>query len=280
MSIFKPHPLTAAALSLVLLGAPSTAISATVASGFDLLKTFDGTQLPFMGNTIAMVGAPWLITSPGCGSAQFNFNDGGGCRDVFNTSAIIHRLDDAVATPPGSASIDLEFVALALISKLPIPDLMGDYLVVRLLKDLVNDVWLYGADLGSSAEITFDNDDGGTFTTVLDFEYDVMLGSDPETTLLTQSLVLYQQSSTWGRIPPDGAGLIPGVNWNLDGFSNNWDFWSGETVHCSSFPDCDDGGHTHVTVPATVPVPAAGPLLAGALAVFGGFVGWRRRRHA
>ncbi|MEW9919399.1 hypothetical protein AB2B41_07285 [Marimonas sp. MJW-29] len=102
-----------------------------------------------------------------CGSKEFDFNDGKGCVATGNTDTIVERLDQASvpSTPGTSAPIDIEMVSLSLVSVDPL-NLFGpsEFIGARILKDLTTGNYIYGNDNGSTMDITFDDANGGTWT--------------------------------------------------------------------------------------------------------------------
>ena len=178
-----------------------------------------------------------------------------------NTGAadtIIERLAPAdTGGVPGTDTIPIELVALSLVSVNPINVGSG----AELLKATL------GSDLGSTMDITFDDMNGGTFSSTLSFE--VKFTGLTSGTMIEVPKTFTSADNPWQR-SPTGSVVLDGVNHLLKGDSTeDQNFWPiGLMVH-------DDGsGTVHIVEPVLVPEPATLILLALGLAG----IGVRRRQ--
>ncbi len=259
--------LSAAALA-VSLGTGASA-STSVAPGFDLLRTPNNGQTFFdMGpgfGVVEFVGNWQHVGSPLCGAGQFNF--GGGCISTGNADSILHRTEVAFPDSAGNDTIDLQLVALSLRSTQKFDAGFGmEFVEARVLMDMTTGTWVYGMDLGSTMTIHFDDpldpDAGGTFTSNLHFAVDLIFANSGYHAG-TEYITMTQSDASWQRDPwLKPAPTIPGINYHLDGYSHDQDFWPGPALHCAP-------GKCHGTVPATVPLPPALPMLAAAVGGLG-----------
>ena len=191
-------------LGLVIsLSSPVSAL--TIMAGSDYLETAPGTFLDF-----GFPGSP----VPGVGIVDF-------VGDPFgpgNTDTIVRRLEDADLPTAGSSdTIDIELVALSLVSVAPVNIGGTDF-------DL--SVSLTPA-APSAGEMTITLDDAsavtGTFTSFFDVFFEVELflaGTDTLFQTITGLPPLHLEGSgQWGKDPPPNAVIVPGPLGDLDA---NW----------------------------------------------------------
>src|SRR5271157_3609035 len=229
-----------------------------VKAGYDLFQTdASQTMFPGLGN---LMGVP---------IGEFNF--GSGLVSTGPTDTIVQRMSDVtVPTTPGSmGSTPLTLLALQLETVTPV-NFMG--------LGLNNYFVTLDPTTGSTGalNITFASNAGGTFASSLDVFFDIHMGSlTGPVVVADQEIMLSSVPTPWGRIPPPGTVLIPGVNEFLQGDENrNGDFFLGPGV------EIHQGPHGVYEAGSTIPEPSSWVL--GAIAVVIGMAGagWRRRRSA
>lgn len=233
-------------------GPTNTARAAVVVNpGFDLFESVQPTTF---------AGVSW----EGVPLGTFDFGGTIGVQNTGTTDTIVQRLDPASvpSAPPSTASapIPIELVELQLVSVAPIDLGAGlDFHYITL--DTISP---------STGEmtITFDDANGGIFSSFLDVDFDVRIGGLNGPIILSDILQLSSSNVPWGRIAPPGALTIPGVNHLLNGVDNATDFWPAE------FTEVHPTGAQHSVVPGT---PEPGSL---ALVVLGGLMVVGRRRPA
>ena len=77
-----------------------------------------------------------------------------------------------------------------------------------------------------SMTIHFDSESGGTFSSSFEVFVDIRLGGLNGTVLFSDSIPMTSSDNEWGRIPPEDACEIEGVNINLKGdHTTDQDFW-------------------------------------------------------
>ncbi len=213
-------------LLLCLLVASPSKASYIVAPGFDLFST----------------------VTPGTSSGGFEFEGvpfggfdfGSGLVSTGNADTIVHRLGQADGVMAGgSDTIDIELVALQLRTVDPV--------------DMGAGLGFYYATLGapSTGEMTivFDDMNGGTFgTSSFDVFFDIRFGALDGTIVTSGQINLDSSGNRWGRTPPPGAVIIPGINYLLNGQNTDEDFWTvGVVNHTGPHPVI-----TAVPGPATI----------------------------
>jgi hypothetical protein len=192
------------------LGAP-TAIRGDliVAPGWDLFETVPSATI-FMGQPFE-----------GVGIGAYDFS-GVGVRNVGPTDTIVQRLEAAeVLAAPDLDTIPIELVALQLRSVNPFDPGTGlgiHYVTLQSLRG--------GPASVGEMEISFANDDGGLFISLLNVYFDLRLGALNGPIVHSDMLQLRAAPSTWGRIPPPGALTIDDVNFLLKpDNTQDQDFW-------------------------------------------------------
>jgi hypothetical protein len=241
-------------LLAVLVGVTSPVFAGpTVDEGWDLFLTVAPTT--FGG--VPFVGVP-------LGSFDF----GGGPIPTLTTDTIVERLAQATV---GSPSISTELVALHLMSAAPTNFGLGvGFYFITLQSERGGPASPGRMTInGLAAEGT----PHGTFDSFFDVFFDVRLGSTSGPIALSDTLLLTQEGTPWGHIPPPGALEIPGVNTFLNGTNRDADFWP-----IGSVPEQHPTGalHTVVFTPNPTPGPAGLVLLGIGLLAAAGYEGRRR----
>lgn len=230
----------------------ATAVNAvpTVAPGWDLLHTIPVTT--FAGQ--AFEGVP-------LGTYTFG---GFGTHGVGDADTIVHRLDAATVpgpVPPSAtaAPIHLELSALHLKSTVPIDLGAGlDFYYITLQSERG------GPASNGQMTITFDRDPSpvdpstvGTFSSFFDVFFDIRKGCLTCGIVFSNDLILTNDKSPWGDVPPPDAVEITGVNRYLSGIigDRSQDFWPIliDEVHPT--------GAMHTVITARVPEPGTYALL-------------------
>jgi hypothetical protein len=124
--------------------------------------------------------------------------------------------------------------------------------------------------------ITFNTNNGGTFTSFLDMAVSFWVGPDlaHKTLLQSTTLTLNNTGATWVHSPPPpGSQLIKRINDLLDGTDTNQDFWPG-----ASFTEVHPGGGQHQVDPALTPEPSTWVMYLTAGLMIPAYARWRRRR--
>lgn len=241
---------------LVTLMSSSVTRAEMVLSGYDLFHTdpggtsFDGK--PFQGVPIG----------------QFDFGDGKGPVNTYQTDTIVHRLDD-VTDPSGDTRIQLVALQLRSVNQVSIMGgPFGYYYVTLQSRRTLADLPLLPEPLTTGEgimTINFENPGvGGTFTTSsYDVFFDLRFGS------LTGPIVFSGSQSldgggNWTHEPPPNTLLIDGVNSRLNGTNHDADFFP-STIHTGP----------HGVGPASAPEPTS-LMLAGLGSLF--VLGYRGRK--
>ncbi len=232
----------------------TTGADYVVAEGWDIFHTVQPTN--FMG-----------FDFEGVDLGTFDFGQGGGPQNVGNTDTIVQRLEEAnpFNPPPYVDTIDIELVALQLksVSEINMGGGLGFHYIT--LSD--------EPSLGGM-EITFDDENGGTFNSWIDVAFDIRLFSLQGPILFSDTLQLSADDIPWQRDHPQGALLIDGINHYLNGADNAQDFWPGFLLPngLHGFTELHPSGAEH-TVETAVPTPGVFILLG-----LSGLIGYRRRR--
>ena len=175
------------------LAAPTVARAGFIVSeGFDLFQTIDGTQF----DGVDFEGVPL---------GEFDFGGTIGSKNTGNADTIVQRLGPASVVAAGqTVVIDIELVALQLRSVAPVDWGAGlDFHYVTLDEN--------SASLGTMA-ITFDDMEGGTFDAAFTVFFDIRIGALDAAIIGSDSIDIVNTSDPWGRIPPQSAVIIDGVN--------------------------------------------------------------------
>ncbi len=120
----------------------------------------------------------------------------------------------------------------------------------------------------------------GTFSSTLNLNLDIYLGSLTGTFLTSTSLTLTSSGDSWSHTnTTPWAVLIPGVNYELNGGTDtSADFWPGVPL----MEDSSGAAHHYVDPGGTTTIPEPSSWVLGAIAVVIGMAGagWCRRRAA
>jgi hypothetical protein len=228
-----------AALAALCVGLPGSArAAAIIEDGWDLFVTQGGTFFDFGG-------ALGLNVVDFEGDLLETFDFGSGPVGVGHTDTIIHRIDPAGDGILDNDTIDIEIVALSLIS-------VDQFDLGSGLENLLIGL---NSDLGSTMTISgllHDplTDPHGTFDSTLHFNFDVTGTVSGFLTTLEKTFIATDQD--WNH-EPVGPVQISGVNYELNGAGDlTRDFApQGLVVH-------DTGGGKHV---ASIPEPSTASLL-------------------
>ena len=247
--------LVIAALGILFAG---NAQAATIINtGFNLFETFPGSNF-FFG---APVPNPQFVDFEGNPVGPFDFGSG----PVFtgNTDTIVERIQPA-DLGAGSDTIDIEIVALSLVSVSPVDLGFGAG-----FEDIFITLNTSSPTLQSTMTIV-DAGEGqphGIFDSTLNFSFDVVGSVGGFYATLVKTLTATNQP--WQH-EPTAPQLIDGVNHLLNTFDETNDFWpDGLVIH-------DDGTGTAIHVTRT-PEPST-LILCGLGAVGLLAYGWRRKR--
>jgi len=217
-----------------------------VLAGFDLFSTRPGTQVNL--DPVAQ----GLGNQPFRGVPLGTFNFGMGPVAVFNTDTIVQRLGNAT---PGNPTVPIEMVALQLMSVNQVNTGAGAAFLFVTLQSARGGP----ASIGTLT-ITFGPEGipHGTFDSTLNVFFDIRVGSldGPIVFSNETALVLMANDVPWSHFPPNGALLIPGVNFLLNGQDQLNDFFP------DSFEETKPDGTRHEVESATVPEPTTISLLA------------------
>ena len=196
------------------------------------------------------------------------FDFGNGPVNTFNADTIVQRLGDA---SPASPTISLQVVAMQFMSVNQFNLGGGNDFHFITLQSIRGGP----ASLGLMT-ITFgpEGTPHGTFDSTLSIFFDIRVGSLDGPIVFSGSKTLTVFNVPWTHFPPDGALLIPGVNFLLNGQNSLNDFFPiGPVMHVN--PD----GSMHTVRTADVPEPTTISLLAMGIAGVAARV-HRRRKQA
>ena len=191
-----------AAVAITTATATVQADNLPVLAGYDLFVTDGPFSSPELGG-FDLVGEPLGI---------FNFPQQGP-RPTGQVDTIVRRLSDAdLSQPGGTATVDIELVALSLRSAQPI-DLGGglDFHYVGL-----------NPTAGSTGQLTI-RDDGTMDTTGYNVNFLVHIGN-PGGPVVFGGQVNLDGGGEWGRRAAPGNVLLPGINHLMNGFDISNDF--------------------------------------------------------
>ena len=242
------------ALSVALPGVSKAA--QIVHAGFDLFMTEPPASFPFTG-----VPNPQTVDFEGDPLGCFDF--GAGCVNTEQTDTIVERLQTTIDFTGSSDTIDIEIVALSLVSINPV-DVFGNG---------SEDLFITLNTSSPSTQSTMTIFDGGgvlgsegTFNSELNFSFDVTGSIGGFYTTIEQT---FNSAGTSWRHDHEASELtIDGVNHNLNGTDLAQDFFlfPGQVLHT--------GPHPVVTTPE----PGTGLLLGAGL--IGLALARRRKRGA
>ena len=220
--------------------------STIIQTGFDLFQTqTPGSSFDFTG-----VPNPQTVDFEGLPLGCFDF--GTGCLGTGLTDTIVERLDIG-NLGGGSDTIDIEIVALSLVSISPVDLGFGAG-----FEDLF--ITLNTSSPSSQSTMTiFDTGEGsphGTYDSFFNFSYDVTGGVGGFYATIEGSST--STGNDWQHAPT-GAPVIDDVNHLLDGSTENGDFWlDGLALH--------DAGPGQQHTFRAVPEPGTALLVAVGLA--------------
>jgi len=175
-----------------------------VAPGSGFGQTEDGTKI--QGEDFKTV--PPGGTTNGAFSTNAFSTNANGVQDTGNADTIVKRLDGAsVPNIPGSDTIDIELVALQLVSVQPIDLGAGLDLHYFTLQSIHG-----GPASTGMMEITFVSSDGGTFDSFFDVFFDIRIGALDGPIIFSDVVTLESFDVPWFHRPGPDALLIKGVN--------------------------------------------------------------------
>lgn len=252
---FRPTSWAGVLTILVTLMSSSVTRAEQVLSGYDLFHTDPGSTT-FGG--VAFQGVPL---------GTFDFGDGKGPVNTFQTDTIVHRLDD-VTDPSGDTRIQIVALQLRSVNQTNFGAGFGYYYVTLQSQRKPADAPLLPEPLTTGEgvmTINFENPGvGGTFTTSsYDVFFDVRFGSLTGPIVLSSSTNL-DGNGNWTHQPPPGTLLIDGVNSRLNGTNHDADFFA-STIHTGP----------HGVTPSPAPEPTS-LMLAGLGSLF--VLGYRGRK--
>jgi hypothetical protein len=203
--------------------------SLSVHAGYDLFAAGPGTSFPGLGE---LEGVPFN---------SFNFS--AGLVPVGNTDTVVQRLSDVSVMAVGDTEMtQLEMVALQLRTVGPID--FGNFGVDSYFVTLQSARG--GPATMGSLSITFLSQENGTTSSFFDVFFDIRKGSLTGPIVYSDELTLSNDGAAWGRDPPPGAVVIPGVNSLLNGRDNSEDFWP-----VTPFLESHPSGATYVAMTST-----------------------------
>ena len=223
----------------------------TVGIGYELLQTVAGTNFSFP----CPEGEPQRVSLKGLPLGSYDFG-GAGTHDLDQTDTILRRREEAVADAGGSATIDIEIVALSLTSLEPI-ELCGgpeEEIFVTLNEELTGALADRGRRTLHFDPMTFETagaEPGGPDPR-LHYWIDVS-GSESGYIASFEKRFVITNAPRWSREGPPQALEIDGVNHLLDGVGEATDFFAIDTV---VEDDAGNNWHKVKTTASPVRVPA------------------------
>lgn len=236
--------------ALVLPFLSSPAIGQLVGAGYDLYqldfaRIFD-VATPATESVVVIPGPTGVFDDlqvVGDPLAMFDFGDG--LVDVGLADTIVQRLGDAESSGTGAASVDIELVALSLRSVAPVDVGTTSPELLYIGLDSAPSVGSYDFTF---FEVPQDDVFIGEVTAQIDVNYAVRIGSPTGPLLETGAVSLGSQFPISFSHFPTGLSpfdvpdlLIDGVNFLLDGFSQEADFFQlGQPLPLNNFDDASD----------------------------------------
>ena len=234
----------------------------TIEPGFDLFVTDPSSSFKFVS---PVWPNPQVVNFEGSPLGTFDF--GSGLVGVGDTDTIVKRTQIA-NLGGGSDTVDIELVALSLVSTAPVDLGFGAGFELIFMT-------LHTSSPSTQSTMTiFDTGEGdphGTFDSTRNFTFDIVGGIGGQ--YATIEVTPNSSSSPWRHAP--GITVIDGVNHLLNGVNESADLWPTELVEMSA-----DGFLHRALIPATLPsVPTLSPagLLVFAAGLLGCIVYYRRR---
>ena len=194
--------------------------------GWTLLETTEGTQinLPEVGLT-PFTGVPFGAFNFRAGHLG-DFGRGLGRRKTSRTDAIAKRLVPAVTEEIGATiTIPVELVGLQLRSVNPVGGPFKDQHVFVTLQSMRGGPQTLGV-----MAIRFDSEAGGSFSTMFQVYFDMRVGSLDSQPLSQRAKSFFGRETTWQRVAPSDAKLLPRINSKLSDAAQLGSFFPGEIL--------------------------------------------------
>lgn len=234
----------AAAFAAIAGSAPIARAAVIVAPGFDLLQTVPGTNI---------LGADFV----GVPLGSFDFGGSVGVQPVGPTDTIIQRLDPVDGAGGSPVIINVEMVALQLVTSSP-TNIFGPLDTYYLTLDTTQQsLGQYRVHFSPDAQ-TFD----------LFFEhvyFDIRRGAIDAPVLISDDLSFEASGAPWDHLPLPGMILVDGANHFLDGSTSAQDFFARGQIA----PAATESFNLILTTAAEIPAPATLALFGVGLALLG-----------
>jgi len=219
--------------------------SITINPGWDLLETLAGGATTFLGQNFQ--GVPL---------SSYNFGGSIGMKSVGTTDTIVQRLASASVPIGPPVTVPIEMLALQLMSVNPFdPDGPGGAPLATYFVTLQSQRSLSEGGPGTMTLGTIDISNTGeaathgTFDSFFDVFFDLRAGALNGPIVNSSNLGLNSSGNGWGHNAPSGALEIEDVNYLLNGFNTDNDFWP-----LSAISESHPSGAMH-TVQSAIPVP-------------------------